>query len=226
MAKSRKSEDSFHTDLDTFKSENGVLTPLQKACNDLSVDDILKSDRRYAQVAYISSLMILGLTNQEMADRYEANFGEKISVSTIIKLKSLTRQVYLAQIGKNRDELLAEHLARADAERRELYAAWEKSKQGKKKRSTKTAHSSGDSPEMCYDLEETVEDVEESAGDIAFLKQIDIINKREIDLLGLNAPKQAPESSNAVLPNVVINVVGNRKDIKVEEAKTVEDGND
>ena len=224
MAKKQRI-DSFQMDLSGFnEKETSILTPLEKCGNTLSVDDILKSDRRYAQVGFISSMMIHGYDNKTLAEKYEEHFNEKISVSTIAKLKNLARQVYLAQIGKNRDELVAEHLARADAERRELYDAWEKSKNGKHKKSVKTATSRGDSPEMNYDSEETTEDFEESAGDINFLKQIDAVNKREIELLGLNAPKQAAENPNAVLPNVVINVVGNRKDIKVEEAELVSDG--
>lgn len=199
---------------------NMLLTPLKKQDDIPTVEDIIKNDAMYAQIAFVSRMMVYNLTTQELRERYEEEFGEKISVYKINKLRHAARMVYLTQTVTERDSLVAEELMRIDWEAKELMEAWDKSKQGGLKKTKHKANSSG-SEMMTYDLDEETIEATRSFGDIRYMEQLGKVRQRYINLLGLEAPKQQAQQQNSTTPTVTINVVENKKNITVQDVDVV-----
>lgn len=194
-------------------------TPLQKVDDALTVDDIVKDDAQLIQVHFIASLMVKHMTLEDMQLEYESKFGESISIAKIRRLKTLAKGVYLAEISKVHDELVAEELMHAEWELRELQSYWEKSKAGKKKTVHHKAVSDG-TELTTYDLDETTESLEETFGDLEAMKRINAVRERVIKVLGLEAPKKPVEDNNKVNA-ITINVVGGSKTIEVQDVEEV-----
>lgn len=202
---------------------NMLLTPLKKQDDIPTVEDIIKNDAMYAQIAFVSRLMVYNLTTQELRERYEEEFGEKISAYKINKLRHAARMVYLTQTVTERDSLVAEELMRIDWEAKELMEAWDKSKQGGLKKTKHKANSNG-SEMMTYDLDEETIEATRSFGDIRYMEQLGKVRQRYINLLGLEAPKQQAQQQNNTMPTVTVNIVDSpRRNIVVEDIKVSND---
>lgn len=203
------------------KNKNNMLTtPLKKVDDIPDVDKIINSDDMLIKVGFVSNLMVRHHTVDQMRKEYEAEFGEPISYGKMNKLRHATKLIYLSQIAKDRDILVAEELMQADWELRELMEAWDKSKEGALKKSKHTAKSVG--TEMTtYDLDEETENTERSFGDIRYMEQIGKVRQRIINVLGLEAPKQQPQQQNTGAAAVTINVVGKPQNIDISEAQVV-----
>lgn len=100
--------------------------------------------------------------------------------------------------------------------------AWDRSKEESKKKIKHTANSSG-SEMMTYDLDEETTQTENNFGDVRYLEQLGKVRQRVINVLGLEAPKQATQT-NTTMPAVTINVVESKpKIIQVEDTKPEQD---
>jgi hypothetical protein len=193
--------------------------PLQKIDDALTVEDIIKDDAQLIQVHFIASLMTKHMTIEEMQLEYSKKFGEEIGYTKIKKLKALAKGVYLAEISKVHDELVAEELMHAEWELRELQDYWEKSKKGRKKTVHHKAVSEG-TELTTYDLDETTTSIDETFGDLEAMKRINAVRERMIKVLGLEAPKKPVEDNNKINA-ITINVVGSSKTIEVQDAEEV-----
>ncbi len=190
-------------------------TPLQKVDDALNVEDIIRSEEKLIQVHFISGEMVLHKTNEEIQIAYQQKFGESISLQKVRKLRQLARAVYLAEISKNHDELVAEELMHAEWELRELANYWERSKNGKRKTIKHKAKSDG-TELTTYDLDETTDNYEETHGDLDAMKRINDVRERIIKVLGLEAPKKPVEDSNKTNA-ITINIVDRPKTIAVQD---------
>lgn len=190
-------------------------TPLQKIDDALNVEDIIRNDEQLVQVHFISRQMVLHKTSEEMRQAYVKEFGKEISIRMINKLRQLSRAVYLAEISKNHDELVAEELMHAEWELRELSDYWERSKQGKRKMTKHKANSVG-TELTTYDLDETTENTEDTYGDLDAMKRINDVHERIIKVLGLEAPKKQVEDTNRVNA-VTINIVDKPRSLEVQD---------
>lgn len=197
------------------KQKIKTSTPLQKVDDALNVEDIIRSDSKLVQVHFISEQMVLHKTNEEIKQAYLEKFKEPISLTRVGKLRQLARAVYLAEISKNHDELVAEELMHAEWELRELADYWERSKSGKKKKTTHTAKSDG-TELTTYDLNETTDNYEETYGDLDAMKRINDVRERIIKVLGLEAPKK-PVEDNTKTNAITINIVDKPKTIAVQD---------
>lgn len=196
-------------------------TPLQKIDDALNVEDIVRSDEKLVQVHFVSEQMVLHKTDEEMRQAYNKRFGAEISIREIRKLRQLARAVYLAEISKNHDELVAEELMHAEWELRELSDYWERSKQGKRKVTKHKANSVG-TELTTYDLDETTENTEDTYGDLDAMKRINDVHERIIKVLGLEAPKKPVEDNNKVNA-VTINIVDKPKTVEVQDVTPEEE---
>lgn len=190
-------------------------TPLQKVDDALNVEDIVRSDEKLIQVHFISEQMVLHKTNEEMQLAYKNKFGEEISIGKVRRLRQLARAVYLAEISKNHDELVADELMHAEWELRELADYWERSKQGKHKITKHKADSVG-TELTTYNLDETTDNFEESHGDLDAMKRINDVRERIIKVLGLEAPKKQVDDTNRVNA-VTINIVDKPRTIVAQD---------
>lgn len=190
-------------------------TPLQKIDDALNVEDIIRNDEQLVQVHFISKQMVLHKTSEEMRQAYVKEFGKEVSIRMINKLRQLSRAVYLAEISKNHDELVAEELMHAEWELRELSDYWERSKQGKRKITKHKANSVG-TELTTYDLDETTENTEDTYGDLDAMKRINDVHERIIKVLGLEAPKKQVEDTNRVNA-VTINIVDKPRSLEVQD---------
>lgn len=196
-------------------------TPLKKVDDALNVNDIIKDDAMLIKVHFVSGLMVKHMSNQEISIAFEEQFGEQLPISKIPNMKRLVRAVYMAEISKNKDEMVAEELMHAEWELRELMAYWEKSKNPKKKTVKHDANSDG-TELTTYDLHETTDTTEEQIGDLDAMKRIASVRERVINLLGLNAPKQQPvEDVNKGPKSITVNIVGGMREVKVEDVQEV-----
>ena len=196
-------------------------TPLEKVEDALSVNDIIKDDVMLIKVHFVSDLMVKHMTNQEISAEFESKFGESLPLSKVSYMKKLVRAVYMAEISANKDELVAEELMHAEWEIRQLQEYWEKSK-GIKKKTVKHDADSDGTDLTTYELHETTETTEDQIGDLNAMKVIGSVRERVIKLLGLNAQKQQDDGDSDKRPRTItVNVVGNMREIKVEEAQEV-----
>lgn len=196
-------------------------TPLHKVDDALNVEDIVRSDDKLIKVHFISEQMVLHKSNEEMQQAYQNKFGESINISQVRRLRQLARAVYLAEISKNHDELVAEELMHAEWELRELSDYWERSKQGKRKVTKHKANSVG-TKLTTYDLDETTENVEDTYGDLDAMKRINDVRERIIKVLGLEAPKK-PVEDNSKVNAITINIVDKPKTIDVQDVTPAEE---
>lgn len=196
-------------------------TPLKKVDDALNANEIIKDDAMLIKVHYVSSLMVKHMSNQEISLAFEEHFGEPLPVSRIPNMKRLVRAVYMAEISKNKDEMVAEELMHAEWELRELMEYWEKSKSPKKKTVKHDADSDG-TELTTYKLHETTDTTEEQIGDLDAMKRIASVRERVINLLGLNAPKQQlVEDTNKGPKSITVNIVGGMREVKVEDVQEV-----
>lgn len=202
------------------KPEIKASTPLQKVDDALNVDSIIRSEDKLIKVHFISGLMVLHKTDDEMQVAYQNKFNEEITLARIRKLRQLARAVYLAEISKNHDELVAEELMHAEWELRELSDYWERSKQGKRKISKHKANSVG-TELTTYDLDEKTENFEDTYGDLDAMKRINDVRERIIKVLGLEAPKK-PVEDNSNVNAITINIVDAPKTIEVQDVQPVQ----
>lgn len=203
------------------KLNESASSPLKKVEGALDVNEIIKDDAKLIEVHFISECMVKHLTNKEIQAEYEKEFGKEITYNMITRLKNLTRAVYLAEISHNKDELVAEELMHANWELKELQEYWQKSKRPKKKKVHHVADSDG-TELTTYQLDEITETEEEQIGDLDAMKRIAAVRERVIGILGLKAPKEADDKGNKGTSGITINIVGQKKDVKVEEAQIVE----
>lgn len=197
-------------------------TPLEKVDDALDVSAIIRDDAKLVKVHFMSEMMVRHKNTQEIRAEYEKKFGESISACMVGRLRSLVRAVYLAEISKNRDEMVAEELLHANWEMQELQAYWERSKAGKKKTVKHDAVSDG-TELTTYDLHETTETTEETYGDLEAIKLMGNVRNRVIDLLGLNAPKQQAEDKGSGVMKLDINIVGSKRvPTDIQEAEVVQ----
>ena len=204
------------------KMQLRASTPLKKVDDALNVTDIIRDDAMLIKVHFVSDLMVKHKSNQEISDEFEARFGEPMPLSKVGRFKNLVRAVYLAEISKNRDDMVAEELMHAEWELRELMAYWEKSKSPKKKTVKHDADSDG-TELTTYELHETTETTEEQIGDLDAMKKIAAVRERVINLLGLNAPKQQVQEDNGKKNGkITINIVGQTRGVQVEDVQAVE----
>lgn len=197
-------------------------TPLKKVDDALNVNDIIKDDAMLVKVHFVSGLMVKHMSNQEISLAFEQNFGEELPLSKVTRMKQLVRAVYMAEISKNKDEMVAEELMHAEWELKELMEYWEKSKNPKKKTTHHVADSDG-TELTTYKLDETTDQTEEQIGDLDAMKRIAGVRERVINLLGLNAPKQqAKVEDDTKRGPITINIVGQTRTIQTEEAQVVE----
>lgn len=192
--------------------------------NRINVAKLLRTDKDYVETMFVSSMMKKSVPTEEMLERFSEKFGYEISLGRLKRLKENVRLIYIAQIGRNRQEQVADMLMEAEWETQELKAYWERSKQGDKKQSEHKANSSGDES-MNYTLDETTMEVINKNGDIEVFRRLDAIEQRKIKVLGLEAPKVDPnqqQQSNG--PAFTINIVNSRKDLEnIQEAEVVND---
>lgn len=190
--------------------------------NQVNVGNLLRTDKDYVEAMFISELMSLSLKPDEMLARFSEKFGYDITVGRLRNLKQKVRLIFIAQIGRNREEQVADLLMEAEWETRELKDYWERSKQGEKKQSKHKANSSGDES-MNYTLDETTTEVVNKNGDIEVFKRLNDIEQRKIKVLGLEAPKaDASQQQSANTPAFTINIVNSRKDLEnIQEAEVV-----
>lgn len=221
MGRKAKTINTLEFDRRLVKSKKKQHTPLEKCDVKFNPTEIISDFKKMVEVNFMSDMMLMNYSYSVIKEKYQEKFGKSISDTSIIKLKKLVKMVYLCQISNNRDEQVAEQLMQADWELRELKLYWEKSKEGKNKTASKKSSSSGDSPEVNYELKEDEEIKENTYGDLEAMKRIDIVQKRIISVLGLEAPKIQQETNNT-LPTVVVNLVGtNTKKIQVEDVNAV-----
>lgn len=196
-------------------------TPLKKVDDALNVNDIIKDDAMLIKVHFVSGLMVKHMSNQEISVAFEQQFGEQLPISKIPNMKRLVRAVYMAEISKNKDEMVAEELMHAEWELRQLQEYWEKSKQPKNKHTHHKAKSDG-TELTTYDLKEDTDETIEQIGDLNAMKCIGNVRERVINLLGLNAPKQQPvEDANKGPKSITVNIVGGMRGVKVEDVQEV-----
>ena len=198
-------------------------TPLKKVDDALNVNDIIKDDAMLIKVHFVSDLMVKHMSNSDISAAFEAHFGEPLPVSKVGYMKQLVRAVYMAEISKNKDEMVAEELMHAEWELRQLQEYWEKSKNPKKKHTHHKAKSDG-TELTTYDLNEDTDETIEQIGDLNAMKCIGNVRERVIKLLGLEAPKQQPKDDDDKKKNgpITINIVGNTRMVQAEDAKIVE----
>ena len=197
-------------------------TPLKKVDDALSVNDIIKDDAMLIKVHYVSDLMVKHMSNQEISLAFEERFGEPLPVSRVTRMKQLVRAVYMAEISKNKDEMVAEELMHAEWELRQLQEYWEKSKNPKKKHTHHKANSDG-TELTTYDLDEDTDETIEQIGDLNAMKYIGNVRDRVIRLLGLEAPKQqVKEEDGKKSGPITINIVGQTRMVQAEEAQVVD----
>lgn len=197
-------------------------TPLKKVDDALSVNDIIKDDAMLIKVHYVSDLMVKHMTNQDISAAFEEKFGEPLPLSKVTRMKQLVRAVYMAEISKNKDEMVAEELMHAEWELRQLQEYWEKSKNPKKKHTHHKANSDGTELTK-YDLDEDTDETIEQIGDLNAMKYIGNVRDRVIRLLGLEAPKQPKEDDGDKRPKgITINIVGQTRTVQAEDAQVVE----
>ena len=199
-------------------------TPLKKVDDALNVNDIIKDDAMLIKVHYVSDLMVKHMSNQEISMAFEEKFGEPLPLSKVTRMKQLVRAVYMAEISKNKDEMVAEELMHAEWELRQLQEYWEKSKNPKKKRTHHDANSDG-TELTTYDLHEDTEETIDQIGDLNAMKYIGNVRDRVIRLLGLEAPKQPKEDegSKKKVGSITINVVGQTRTVPTEDVQVVEE---
>lgn len=198
-------------------------TPLKKVDDALSVNDIIRDDAMLIKVHFVSDLMVKHASNSEISAAFEANFGEPLPLSKVSHMKQLVRAVYMAEISKNKDEMVAEELMHAEWELRELQDYWEKSKHPKKKNTHHVADSDG-TDLTTYKLKEDTDETIEQIGDLNAMKYIANVRERVIRLLGLEAPKQQNKDEDKdknKTGNITINIVGNTRMVKTEDAQIV-----
>lgn len=196
-------------------------TPLKKVDDALNVNDIIKDDAMLIKVHFVSDLMVKHMSNSDISAAFEAHFGEPLPLSKVGYMKQLVRAVYMAEISKNKDEMVAEELMHAEWELRQLQEYWEKSKQPKNKHTHHKAKSDG-TELTTYDLNEDTDETIDQIGDLNAMKCIGNVRERVIKLLGLEAPKQpVKEDDNKRPKGITINIVGNTRTIQAEEAKVV-----
>lgn len=198
-------------------------TPLKKVDDALNVNDIIKDDAMLIKVHFVSDLMVKHMSNQEISAAFEAQFGEPLPLSRVTYMKQLVRAVYMAEISKNKDEMVAEELMHAEWELRQLQEYWEKSKQPKKKNTHHDADSKGTAL-TTYKLKEDTDETIEQIGDLNAMKYIGNVRERVIRLLGLEAPKQQPKDDDKDKKKtgpITINIVGNTRMVQTEDAQVV-----
>lgn len=211
MGRKLKLNDPTSSDLARMKAS----TPLQKQEDALTVEDIIKNDALMFRVHFMSEMMVESKNNQDIKTLYAARFGEEISNQKISVLKKYVRAVYMTEIARNRDEMVAEELMHANWELNQLKEYWEKSKLGKRKTSKHKANSVG-TELTTYKLDETTENFEDTIGDLKAMELIGDVRSRVVKILGLEAPKQQPADNNK--PNsITINIVDRPKSIEVQD---------
>lgn len=192
-----------------------TCTPLQKREDAISTDDIIRSDETMFKVHFMSKMMLNHRTREEIKNEYEKEFGKEIGYAEITRLKTLVRQVYIAETIKTRDEMIADELMHAEWELRELQQYWERSKAGKHKVTKHKADSVG-TELTTYNLDESTDVAEDTFGDLEAMKRINDVRERMIRVLGLEAPKQQSQD-NSRPSAITIEIVDSQKKIQVQD---------
>lgn len=201
-------------------------TPLQKCDDRLTVADFLHNDQKLVECEFMSQMMVKHKTDEEIKREFEERFCVPISTREVNSLKKMVRAVYLTSISQNRDEMVAEELMHAEWELRELTEYWERSKKKKKTHEHHVSHSEGENGVgVNFDLDEERDFETEQIGDLDAMKYIGKVRERIIRVMGLEAPKKAPEGANDAKSGkeITINIVGRRNEtLSVEEAEVVQ----
>lgn len=164
------------------------------------------TDKVQAIAYQMSDLYAKGYTDSDVAEYINTTYGFHWNLKKVQALKTLVRKFWRSHIVENMDEQIAEEVNACNVQIRELWKAWEFSKTGNKKTTTRQTHSSGGADEVNFDQDETVSVQDTSAGDTKIMAQIIEVGKEKRKLLGLYAPEKKISTGGA--PSIQIAVVG------------------
>lgn len=172
------------------------------------------TDQMSAVAYYVSDLVAKGFNEKQILDVVNRKYDLKWNLSAVRTCKALLRKVWRAETACLIEDQIAQELASIQTQEKEAWEAWEFSKKGIKKTSKRTAHSSGDAPELTYDLTEIIDNENITEGNIKFLEHINELHKEKRKLLGLYASdkKSAGAGDKGGAPAIQFNFVGDTND--------------
>lgn len=182
---------------------------LQKQRN-TTMSTFFGTDQMSAVAYFVSDLVAKGFNDKQIVDVVNNKYNLNWSLAAVRVCKSLLRKVWRAETACMMEDQISQELASIQTQEKEAWEAWEFSKRGIKKRSTKTAKSKGDAPELTYDLTEIIDNESVTEGNIKFLELINELHKERRKLLGLYAPeKKSAGAGNGGTTAIQFNFVGN-----------------
>ena len=185
-----------------------------KKQREVTMNTYFGTDQMSAVAYYVSDLVAKGFNEKQILDVVNKKYDLKWNLSAVRTCKALLRKVWRAETACLIEDQVAQELASIQTQEKEAWEAWEFSKKGIKKSSKRTTHSTGDAPELTYDLTEIIDNENVTEGNIKFLEHINELHKEKRKLLGLYAPdKRAVGAQEKGGPTAIqFNFVGDTND--------------
>lgn len=181
---------------------------VEKPSHGVNAPAFFGSDQVQAIAFRVSDYYAKGFNDKEILDIINQDYGFEWTIQKLRVLKDMLRKYWRSQTTDNMDDQINEEVNACNVQLRELWKAFEFSKRGVQRETTRFTHSSGESDELTFDQDETVTVKETTAGDTKIMAQIIEVSKEKRKLLGLYAPEKKSGAGGGGGNDIKIAIVG------------------